>query len=278
VASPAARFLQWKTTLTAGAEGRSPELESVDVAYLSKNLAPRVEQIEITPANYKFPAPVTPQAGRPQPQSLNLPPLGKRTTPATRAQPGFAGQHQHAVDAMGQGMDRRALGGVRPEWRFPDLHGRNPRGSRNRVEAAQAEGRGEVLRRGIPRLFRTANTAFASTASDAPSNPPADALTGQLVSDAFTVDNTPPRISGLSATRNGGKLDVRWHAADALSNIAKAEYSLDGGDWTVAAPVTKLSDSLSSTTRWSSMPRPASTPSPSAWKTTAPTRRRIRLS
>ena len=34
----------------------------------------------------------------------------------------------------------------------------------------------------------------------------------------------------------------RWHAADALNNIAKAEYSIDGGDWKVAAPVTKLSD------------------------------------
>ena len=47
----------------------------------------------------------------------------------------------------------------------------------------------------------------------------------------------PPRATG-------GKLEVRWHAADALNNITKAEYSLDGGEWTVAAPVTKLSDSL----------------------------------
>ena len=31
--------------------------------------------------------------------------------------------------------------------------------------------------------------------------------------------------------------------ADALSVIRKAEYSLDGGDWTVVDPVTKLSDS-----------------------------------
>jgi hypothetical protein len=31
--------------------------------------------------------------------------------------------------------------------------------------------------------------------------------------------------------------------ADALNNISKAEYSLDGGEWTVAAPVTRLSDS-----------------------------------
>ncbi len=36
---------------------------------------------------------------------------------------------------------------------------------------------------------------------------------------------------------------VRWHAADALSVLGEAQYSLDGGDWTVALPVTKLSDS-----------------------------------
>ena len=43
--------------------------------------------------------------------------------------------------------------------------------------------------------------------------------------------------------RSAAKLEVRWHAADALNNISQAEYSLDGGDWTVAVPVTKLSDS-----------------------------------
>jgi hypothetical protein len=82
------------------------------------------------------------------------------------------------------------------------------------------------------------------TASDAPSNPPSETLTSRTESDPFIIDNTPPKITGLSATRTAGKLEVRWHAADALNNISKAEYSLDGGEWTVAAPVTKLSDSL----------------------------------
>jgi hypothetical protein len=65
-----------------------------------------------------------------------------------------------------------------------------------------------------------------------------------MESVSFTIDNTPPRITGLSAARSGGKLKVRWHAADALNNIARAEYSLDGGEWLVAAPVTRLSDSM----------------------------------
>ena len=50
------------------------------------------------------------------------------------------------------------------------------------------------------------------------------------------------KVSMDAAVRNGAKLTVKWHAADALNNISKCEYSLDGGEWKVAAPVTKLSD------------------------------------
>ena len=78
-----------------------------------------------------------------------------------------------------------------------------------------------------------ANTACASPPPTRPATRPREALTARLESDPFIIDNTPPRIAGLTAARNGGKLEVRWHAADALNNIAGAEYSLDGGEWTV---------------------------------------------
>src|SRR5262249_16403919 len=80
------------------------------------------------------------------------------------------------------------------------------------------------------------------TASDAPGNPPGEALTARMESAPFIIDNTPPKITGLSASRAGGKLIVKWHAADALNSISGSEYSVDGGEWKVAAPVTKLSD------------------------------------
>jgi len=241
VASPAARFLQWKATLTSNGEGRSPELESVDVAYLSKNLAPRVEQIEVTPANYKFPAPLTLPATGSQPQSLTLPPLGKRTPPAPALTLELSGTTTPAL--------QWAKGWIGARWLASDPNG----DSMNYTVEIRGEGETEwkpLKQKVAEKYFSWDSTAFPDgdyrvriTASDAPSNPPADALTGQLVSEVFTIDNTPPRISGLSATRNGGKLEVRWHAADALSDVTKAEYSLDGGEWTVAAPVTKLSDS-----------------------------------
>jgi hypothetical protein len=63
------------------------------------------------------------------------------------------------------------------------------------------------------------------------------------VSDPFTIDNTPPAISALAAATAQNKLTLRWHAADALSVIDKAEYSVDGGDWMLVQPTTGLSDS-----------------------------------
>jgi hypothetical protein len=240
VASPASRFVQWRATLTADSGGRAPELDSVDVAYLPKNVAPRIEEIETTPANYKFPAPVIPLVapGGP-PSTLNLPPLGKRP-----AAPAFPVDSAPGTPAMSYGK-----GFIGARWSASDPNGDAM------VYTVEIRGEKETewkpLKEKIAeRYISWDSTAFPDgdyrlriTASDAPGNPPSEALTARMESDPFTIDNTPPRITGLAASRNGGKLEVHWRAADALSNITKAEYSLDGGDWTVAAPVTKLSDS-----------------------------------
>jgi hypothetical protein len=81
------------------------------------------------------------------------------------------------------------------------------------------------------------------TASDSPSNPRDQALDDSLTSDPFLIDNTPPQITNLAGTGSGTNIDVRWTARDSRSNLNKAEYSVNGGDWMVVDPVTKLSDS-----------------------------------
>lgn len=240
-ASPAARFVQWRATLKAGISGQSPELESVDVAYLPKNVEPHIDQIEITPPNYKFPPSTATASSLVQPQqTLNLPPLGKRgnspaftldtstATPSLQFAKGFIGARWAAADPNGDAMIYKVeiRGEKESEWKPLKDHVADKYFSWDSSAFPDGEYRLRI------------------TASDAPSNPPADALTTGLESDPFIIDNTPPRITNLAASRNGGKLDVRWHAADALNDIARAEYSLDGGDWTVAAPTSKLSDSL----------------------------------
>jgi hypothetical protein len=236
IASPAARFVQWKATLAAAASGGSPELESVDVAYLPKNVEPRIDQIEFTPPNYKFPAPVAPLF---QPrQTLSLPALGGHlsrgatvaqadSTPTMQAAKGYVGARWLASDPNGDSM----------------VYTVEIRGANETQWKPLKDKLAEKYLSWDSTAFPDGEYVLRLTASDAPGNPPSEALTARMESDPFIIDNTPPKITALTAARNGAKLEVRWHAADALNNISHAEYSLDGGDWTVAAPVTKLSDS-----------------------------------
>jgi len=84
-------------------------------------------------------------------------------------------------------------------------------------------------------------------ASDAPSHSPGEALTAEKVSTRFEIDTTPPRIEGLSAVMEEGKLRVRFEAVDGFSAIRRAEYSVDAGEWQFVEPVSKLSDALRET-------------------------------
>ena len=232
VASPAARFVQWKATLRGG----SPELDSVDVAYLPKNLEPRIDDIEATPPNYRFPPASTPLIAFQA--TLSLPPFGKRAstasptsmdnTPAMQFAKGFIGTRWAASDPNGDPLvftvEIRDTGET--EWKL----------LKDKVTERYLSWDSTAWPDGEYRM--------RVTASDAPGNPPAEALTARMESSPFLIDNTPPKIAALAAARTAGKLQVKWHAADALNNIAKAEYSLDGGEWKVAAPVTRLSDAL----------------------------------
>ena len=88
-------------------------------------------------------------------------------------------------------------------------------------------------------------------ATDAPSNPPAAALKAERESERFEVDNTPPVIERLettsAASRSGNSSPVvaKFTAHDSASSIDRAQYSLDGGDWTLLAPVGNVSDAPS---------------------------------
>ena len=235
ITAPPARFVQWKAVLTAGPHNMSPALDSVEADYLRQNVAPQIDQIEITPANYKFPVPTNLTLS--SPATLTLPALGaspsstklntetsnQTVTPAMTYSKGALGVRWVASDDNGDSLVYKVeIRGVKEnDWKLlkDNLH---------------------------EKYFSFDSTDFPDgdyririTASDLPSNTPADALETQAESDPFTIDNTPPKITGLSASSGA----IRWHAADDLSVIRKAEYSVDGGEWTIVDPVTKLSDS-----------------------------------
>jgi hypothetical protein len=236
--SPPARFVQWRATLSVDAadkSGRTPQLDAVEIAYLPRNVAPRVQEIEVTPPNYKFP---TPTIVISTPQTLNLPPLGKRNHPAISL----------TLESTTPGM-QYAKGAIGARWVASDdnsdtlIYTVEIRGANETAWKLLKDKVKEKYISWDSNAFPDGEYRLRVTASDLPSNTKEDALTGHLESEVFVVDNTPPRIRGLGAARNGNRIEVRWHAGDALSVITKAEYTVDGGDWTVVDPVTKLSDS-----------------------------------
>jgi flavin-binding protein dodecin len=83
-------------------------------------------------------------------------------------------------------------------------------------------------------------------ASDAPSNPPAAALSAERESERFEVDNTPPIVEDLRVGPASGKMSgghpASFTARDSASAIDRAQYSLDGGDWVLIAPSNGISD------------------------------------
>jgi hypothetical protein len=238
VNSPPARFLQYRVNMQAGGDGRSPQVSEVEIAYMAKNVAPVVETIEMTPANYRTP-PATLTATPPA-QTVTLPPIGqrRRTLPATPFESGGSVTLQYARGTIGA------------RWAATDV---NNDGLVFRIEIRGThESEWKLLRDKVrERHITWDSTAYSDgeymlrvTASDAPDNPPDQALSGQLIGQPFLIDNTPPVVQNLSATRTGNKLTVRWRARDARSIVAKAEYSLNGGDWTVVEPTTRLSDAM----------------------------------
>ena len=78
IVSPPARFLQYRVTLSSG------DITEIDAAYQMKNVAPEIDEVEMTPSNYKFPAPsaITLSTNA----SITLPALGRHTA-STSATP-----------------------------------------------------------------------------------------------------------------------------------------------------------------------------------------------
>jgi sugar lactone lactonase YvrE len=237
IASPAGRFLQWKAMLHRG--GR---LSGVGVNYLAVNAAPVVEEVAVVPGA-RLNAQSQP-TGQPQTVNITLPSSGQGPTIT------FDTASNSSLAAV---KDRTA---ITARWAAHDDNGDDL------VYSLYLRGDGEhvwrLLKDGITdkaytfdeTLIPDGGYELKVVASDAPSHTPADALTGDKISDRFEVDTTPPVVSGLKAAEESScakapcAASVTFDAEDAMSAVVKAEYSLDAGPWQYVEPVGGLSDSL----------------------------------
>jgi len=245
VASPVGRYLQWKVELN-----EDGMVSGVGVNYLTVNSAPAVDDVLVVPG-----ARVSPQSqpgGQPPTVSIAFP---------NPTQTGGAGFDPNASNATAPIQGQKDRTAVTVRWNAHDDNGDELiydlylRGDGERVWRPLKKGVTEKVFSFDGASFPDGGYQVKVTASDRPSHAPADALTGEQVSDRFEIDTTAPVISGLKAGApvaiecvkapcpRETNIPVNFDAKDAMSPISKAEYSLDAGPWQYIEPVGGLSDS-----------------------------------
>jgi hypothetical protein len=226
IASPNARYIQWKMEMAA-ARGGTPVLENVSVAYLPQNTPPQLKNITVTTlfagSGAAKPAAAT-QPSIPA-YTITVSDTGDTTLSTSSGTPT-------------QTLSRAAAQQISIVWQAEDLE------NDNLVYGLYFRGEDEREWKRI-RDNLTDNTYtlegdvladgkyyFRVTASDRPSNPPDAAREAEMTSAPVLIDNTPPLVRAGQPVRNGSRVTIPFEAADAASPLRRCEYSLDAAGWT----------------------------------------------
>ena len=227
---PPARFIQWRAVLKPA--NPSTQIDEVTINYLSKNVAPVVDEIVVQVGARFQPQP---HVSGPETVAVNLGPPPQFPNPRIE-------------NAPTANKDR---GSVAVRWAAHDDNDDNL--TYSVYYRGESERDWKLLKSGLSDRFYSFDSDLLPdgayevkvTASDSPSHSPEDALSDEKESQRFEIDNTPPRIENLAARVEGQNLHVTFHAADDASPIKRAEYSIDAGEWQYVEPVGALSDSKS---------------------------------
>jgi hypothetical protein len=235
-ASPRGRFFQWKAVLSSVRKDRTPELGSLRAAYLPNNVPPVIDDVQPTPPGYRFQQ--IPFGMQPPPKTITLQPLGSANVnpvqPVRIPQPaqmtadkGFVGVRWSASDDNDDTLTYSVYirGEGEKDWKLL---------KENLSDTSYAWNSGN---------WPDGTYVVKVVASDSPSNPPSEALSASRESPPFEIDNTPPEIRDLKTAPDGKRLQISFRAADKMSVIQSAEYSIDGGEWKAALPTGRISDS-----------------------------------
>jgi hypothetical protein len=240
ITSPKARYLQWRATLSGSGEG--PVLTSVTAAYLQRNLRPQVRSITVNPPGIVFQKPYA--TGDPE-----LAGFENQSTPDRR----LAQSAQNAQGGGSPSLGRRTYqkGLQTLVWRADDEN--DDELSYDVWYRREGDTAWNVLRHDLTDSILVWDTATVPNgtyfikivASDAPSNAMGTALTGDLESAAFAIDNTPPQIMVGTARVDGNRTIVVFDVKDEHSPVLRVEVSQDGQLWRGAFPVDGIADSKS---------------------------------
>ena len=262
VECPPARFVQWKAVLRdASKPARSagdpvPTIDWFSLAYLPKNIAPEVTAIALQDPGVRAQGIVLPASGSGMQASAQLrmpqPPVTSSSPNSALSQVAITNLAQSSTpthfDPVPQGFVQKGYQSVL--WTADDAND-------DQLEfsiyfRAENDTTWKLLKDKLDVHYYSWDTTtipdgayyLKIVASDAPSNPGGQGLTSERESDRFVVSNAPPAIAQLTADAAGAAgVRVRFQASAPVSFIARAQYSLDAGEWTLVFPTDGLSDS-----------------------------------
>ncbi|HEY2907051.1 MAG TPA: hypothetical protein VGJ29_14205 [Vicinamibacterales bacterium] len=240
ISSPKARYIQWRAVLTGKGDG--PLLTSVTAAYLQRNLRPQVRSITVHAPGIVFQKPYT--AGEP-----DLAGFEDQTTPDRKLVSAAQASSQGLSGSPSLGRRTYQKGLQTILWKADDENDDDL--IFDVLYRREGETTWKTLRKALtdPILVWDTTTVPNGTyfirivASDAPANPAGTALSGELDSQAFEVDNTPPAITIAGTRLDRGRTIITFDVADDHSPIQRVEFSLDGTRWRGVFPTDGIADS-----------------------------------
>jgi hypothetical protein len=228
ITSPRARFIQWRAVLRSAGTGQS-WMEDASLAYLPRNVAPEVVAISSLPIG----------VGLQQTAQLQIDP----NVESSGLDPALFGV---AAPAPARRIFQRGARSF--QWQAEDRNG-------DTLEyaiyyRAVNETTFRLLKEKLRDNFYTIDGATLAdgryvikiVASDAPDNPPGQALSGDRLSEPVDIDNTPPVLRALASPQAGANRVV-FAVDDATGKIKRADFSLDGSPWTPLFPDDGIADS-----------------------------------
>ena len=237
IASPAARFLQFKAELSTA----NAAIEYVTAAYLPQNNPPVVRSITVltqpsAASSTTKPAATNTSSAASAPYTITVTDTGDAGPVASTGTPtqtlSRAAGQQLLISWQADDPDSDKLV---YDIRFRGDGEREWKSLRRNVHDNSVTIDGDSLADG--RYF------FKVTASDREANPAANAKEAVLVSSPVLIDNTPPVIRIQSSGRKGASAEVVFDAHDDQSALRRAEWSIDAGPWTPFLSVDGILDS-----------------------------------
>ena len=247
IISPAARFIQYRATLTTDNAGVTPSLDNVSIAYLPQNQPPVIRRVEVTTPRHF----AVDETGNNN--SVNM----QQTTPLSPDDQYLVSSHKNHKTATNE--PRKLI-----SWEAEDPN--NDRLEFDLEYKSIDESKWKNLKKNAKEVSEfcwninripDGYYQVRVIACDDLDNPLEFALKEEVESDSFLIDNTRPVVLNLKTVIESDAIDshgspgytvtVSGTAKDGMCNITDIQYSIDSGGWQTTFPEDKIFDSTEET-------------------------------